>query len=496
LNGDGELDLALGNYEMVSQVYLSDGGGSFGAPSDLPGSGRITESVVVGDLNGDGALDLVLGNKGAAGQVYLNDGRGTFPAPRALISGNPRAIRSVAVGDLNGDGALDLVLGTNNVLGRDNVASQVYLNTNDGSGSFSAPSDLAGSSGRPIRSVAMGDLDGDGALDLGLGNAGSISQVFLNTTYRSARLPNNPPTVAITRPGPTLNADFYSTPAILTGPTIALPYTLADPESDPVARIRASYSLDGGANWRPARAVAGTPTTNLSASRAGTHYTFVWDIFADGAPASGFFGQSDDVVFRMQAEPGRSGPKSAAGPFQRPYAASTSFPFRVRGMLPRVLRDGAPLAGAIVYRLRPPSPDPRVDARAQLLKDRRRQPLTTNQQGYLAGRSPIALNDSLIALQPIGATSTYSLYFTSAAPNASGLANDPIGRPGVQTLTVSAANPLMLLNLSVALEWDARRDVAFLNRLQTDLQRVSALLYDFTDGQVALGQITIYQNRA
>ena len=239
-----------------------------------------------------------------------------------------------------------------------------------------------------------------------------------------------------------------------------------------------------------ARAAAGTPTTNLLASPTGIPYTFTWDTFADGNPASGVFGQSDEVVFRIEAYPGRSGPNSAVGPFQRPYAASTSFPFRVRGTQARVLRDGAPLAGAIVYDL----PKNQVqDARP--LADPQKPPFRTNALGYLTGRGPIAKGDTLIALQPIGATSTYSLYLTSAAPSATGLNAPSVSVGGVQTLNIAATNPLLLLNLSVSLEWDARSDATFLDGLQTDLQRASTLLYDFSDGQVALGSITIYQDR-
>ncbi|HSG21068.1 MAG TPA: hypothetical protein VLA31_09885, partial [Burkholderiaceae bacterium] len=64
---------------------------------------------------------------------------------------------------------------------------------------------------------------------------------------------------------------------------------------------------------------------------------------------------------------------------------------------------------------------------------------------------------------------------------------------GVQTLTVSSDNPLVLFNLDVSLEWDARQDPAYLEQLKFDLQRASELLYDWTDGQAALGRVNIYQ---
>jgi hypothetical protein len=65
----------------------------------------------------------------------------------------------------------------------------------------------------------------------------------------------------------------------------------------------------------------------------------------------------------------------------------------------------------------------------------------------------------------------------------------------IQTINISPAHPLALFNLTLSLEWDASQDTAFRERLEADLQSTSAFLYDWTDGQAALGKITLYQNR-
>jgi hypothetical protein len=66
---------------------------------------------------------------------------------------------------------------------------------------------------------------------------------------------------------------------------------------------------------------------------------------------------------------------------------------------------------------------------------------------------------------------------------------------GVQTLTVSNANPLVLFNLDVSLEWDARADNRFLTQLDFDLRRASEFLYDWTNGQAALGRVRVYHDK-
>ncbi|WP_174805428.1 FG-GAP-like repeat-containing protein, partial [Hymenobacter sp. UV11] len=64
---------------------------------------------------------------------------------------------SVAVGDVDGDGDLDL-------LAANNTGSSVSVRLNDGSGSFGGTQDVT--VGYNPTSVAVGDVDGDGDLDL------------------------------------------------------------------------------------------------------------------------------------------------------------------------------------------------------------------------------------------------------------------------------------------------------------------------------------------
>ncbi|HLE29878.1 MAG TPA: FG-GAP-like repeat-containing protein, partial [Anaerolineales bacterium] len=166
-DGNGALDVLLGNDGQPSQVYLNNGAGVF-TPGGTLGSGDATQSVAVGDVDGNGALDVALGNDGQPSRVYKNNGLGVFSLLASL--GGGASTHSVALGDLNGDGALDVVLGNYQ------QASQVYLN--NGAGQFTLKASLGG--GASTHSVALGDLDGDGALDAVLGNFLEPVQVFLN----------------------------------------------------------------------------------------------------------------------------------------------------------------------------------------------------------------------------------------------------------------------------------------------------------------------------
>src|SRR5262249_47311302 len=94
--------------------------------------------------------------------VLLGKGDGTFqPAVNYVVGDSPT---SVAVGDLNGDGIVDLAVS-------DTAGNAVSVLLGKGDGTF----ELAGTypAGVGARSVAIGDFNGDGRLDLAVVNQGS-----------------------------------------------------------------------------------------------------------------------------------------------------------------------------------------------------------------------------------------------------------------------------------------------------------------------------------
>jgi hypothetical protein len=121
--------------------------------------------VKAGDFNGDHILDLATLDTGTVSiSVLLGKPDGTFQPTRYSQAGNGYPVVSLAVGDFNEDGKLDLATGTN----RDNVyqygVNDVVVLIGNGDGTFASPvylgTDLAPGS------VATGDLNGDDNLDL------------------------------------------------------------------------------------------------------------------------------------------------------------------------------------------------------------------------------------------------------------------------------------------------------------------------------------------
>jgi hypothetical protein len=122
-NGDGRLDLAVANQSSSTvSILLGNADGAFQAAQNFA-TGAGPQSLAVGDFNKDGKLDLVTANGNANDvSVLLGTGNGTFQAPQSLVlppqfppgytgsTALPQAPTSVTVGDLNGDGKLDLAV--------------------------------------------------------------------------------------------------------------------------------------------------------------------------------------------------------------------------------------------------------------------------------------------------------------------------------------------------------------------------------------------------
>lgn len=161
LNGDGWPDIATANDDSNTvSVFLGNGDGTFAANVDYV-IGELPRSLVMGDLNNDGKPDLVtVNNNSRTVSVLLGQGDGTL-APR-LDYAPKGAPRSLALGDVNEDGKLDMVLATDS----DPLTLSVALGKGDGT--FATSTDLPfqsnlGLDGAPI---ALGDVNGDGKLDI------------------------------------------------------------------------------------------------------------------------------------------------------------------------------------------------------------------------------------------------------------------------------------------------------------------------------------------
>lgn len=159
VNGDGSVDVLVANGATDSVTVLAGtGGGGFSIASSFAvGDGPIW--VRLRDMTGDGILDAVVGAAAASElQVWTGTGTGGFvsgPVIHTTISSSMPAI-----GDIDGDGLLDVVT-------PGSFGAGLFINT--GSGSFSSVSGpyIFNSSQNPtFTCIALGDLDGNGALDI------------------------------------------------------------------------------------------------------------------------------------------------------------------------------------------------------------------------------------------------------------------------------------------------------------------------------------------
>ncbi|GAB3590283.1 FG-GAP repeat domain-containing protein [Hymenobacter daeguensis] len=201
VDGDGDLDLlaAHGDSANTVSVRRNTGSGRFGGTQEVRvgrggENGSAPHGLVVGDVDGDGDLDLLLALAGRpAVGVCRNDGRGGFGRAREVgvaPGGNERTDPfDVALGDVDGDGDLDLFAANND------AAGTVSVRRNDGRGGFTGPQELT--VGSYSGNLGLGDIDGDGDLDMVVltmgGLTGAAVQLNNGTQPRPRPLPPKPP---------------------------------------------------------------------------------------------------------------------------------------------------------------------------------------------------------------------------------------------------------------------------------------------------------------
>ena len=163
LDGDLDLDIAATNgLDDLVAVLFNNGKGVFEGLSTFNTIGDEPYDIVLGDIDGDGDLDPITANAfGDNVSVFVNNGNGELTLDNIYPVGD--GPMSVELADLDNDGDLDLVTS-------DGVSDSISILLNNGGGTFALHDQLQNVGDLSLGSVAIGDFDGDGALDLATSN--------------------------------------------------------------------------------------------------------------------------------------------------------------------------------------------------------------------------------------------------------------------------------------------------------------------------------------
>ncbi len=179
IDGDYDLDVRAGNRASnQSRLYRNNGAGVFTTVTGVPADAN-TYSYDFGDLDGDGDLDLLGANSNGSGNnselLLRNDGTGAYTNISSNLSPNPSEDDNDSkFFDYDNDGDMDIIIAR---LG--GAGEKIY--NNNGVGMFTLTSGLLPTTSDSSLDVKVGDLTGDGRLDIvtAQGESGS----FVNRFY-------------------------------------------------------------------------------------------------------------------------------------------------------------------------------------------------------------------------------------------------------------------------------------------------------------------------
>jgi hypothetical protein len=176
-DGDGYSDVAVANEGSRSLTFVRGGSGGLSHGSEIP-LDDAPVALTSGDHDGDGFPDVVVARKASnpgASVVWIPGG------PKGLVAG-AREVRggrdpvSLASGDFDSDGRMD-------VLVADGASDSVFFLRGTVRGVEFAGIIGGIEGGQTPTALAVGDYDGDGFLDAAVANKGSNDVTFLRQLY-------------------------------------------------------------------------------------------------------------------------------------------------------------------------------------------------------------------------------------------------------------------------------------------------------------------------
>lgn len=214
LNGDDWPDIYVTNDEDPNSLWINRKDGSFvneglqrGVAVNGAGWREASMGITVGDIDGDGGLDLLMTHiNHETNTLYTTIGDGTYrdasSRSKIGIASLPMTGWGCAFFDYDLDTDLDLAISQGRIMIQpvlpgaklgpfwNRYAEPNVLMENDGKGIFSDVSRLAGRYAQRVEisySLAVGDLDNDGDLDLVVGNADNSLRVYRNDAPPASR---------------------------------------------------------------------------------------------------------------------------------------------------------------------------------------------------------------------------------------------------------------------------------------------------------------------
>lgn len=188
-DNDGHPDVAVIQADGTLNILHNNGSGVLSAPVGYLNPSPNVGGTYIGqafatDLNGDGYLDIVAFDTNNNVLItWINAGGGTFNQGQlTTLSSSFGNVGGFAVGDVNGDGKSDVVVAYSTLLSPTSSTVTIQTLVSKGDGTFTAQSGqtfpIAAYVAFPFSApIALGDLNGDGKLD--------IAAVFIEQTSRS-----------------------------------------------------------------------------------------------------------------------------------------------------------------------------------------------------------------------------------------------------------------------------------------------------------------------